>query len=139
MIKPEAGMPVIFHPQPSADNPMALIEHGFIDGMNADGSVNITVLRHAGVLRLSGVLLHQGFDGQPNPWGGYWCQFPNWFLQLMNRGPVFSANEVLISGVTQYRYDPFVPGSLHMVPVVPAGTVDPVQCGGCQPTSQVQG
>jgi hypothetical protein len=77
MIKPEIGMPVVFHH----------LDLGSIAGqINRVWSDNCVDVVAWGV-KHSSVLLHQGFDGQPNPTGSYWCQFPNWFVRMMNHLP----------------------------------------------------
>jgi hypothetical protein len=150
VIKPQVGMPVLFHPAPfyagdellRGDQPLA----AQISYVWSDTCVNLVVFdMHGTAVQRTSVTLHQDDEPLQNT---RWCQFPDWFVAFTKPrpcphctpigrfgGPMPTVRDAL-SGLP-----PTSPQLLHAIgAAVPAPAVTPDNLvAGCQPTSQVNG
>lgn len=124
MIKPELGMPVLYHQQAGDHFAGGETLAATITRVWSDGMVNLTVFDGDGLAQnRTSVLLHQGDDGQPNPVGGRWCQFPNWFLCLMVP-PRLIVNPGFRNDAEAWT----VRAPIPMPPQLPDGSISPIVC-----------
>lgn len=145
MIKPEIGMPVVYHQHGDDHYPGPRQLAALITRVWGDGMVNLTIFDGNGLAQSrTSVMLWQGADGEPAPQGGRWCAFPTWFRMVAAPRKCARCDVpepfVIPSLPFQVSHLDLVPHAIHVLPAagaVPAGTPDNVQ--GCQPTSQVNG
>lgn len=150
MVTPELGMPVVYHQHGDDHFPGAEQLAGVISRIWTPTCVNLVIFDGNGVAQnRTSVLLWQGADGEPQPTGGRWCQFPNWFVRLFVTQPVFQLVTFGGAPALDHRPPPFG-GSRYEPLQVPATQCDRVLCTcgmfpghycapDCSATSQVRG
>lgn len=137
IMKPELGMPVIYHPHGDDHFGTGLLA-ATISRVWGDECVNLMIVDGSGLVQSrASVLLWHGADGEVPPTGGRWCQFPNWFLRLMSPPlPIGMVQFVQQFAPPALRFDPFAPHAaapqVFEVLAVPAGSPDPVRFSGAQ-------
>lgn len=128
MIKPEIGMPVLYHPH--ADDHFGTAPcAGIVARVWGDNMVNLAIVDGSGLVQSrTSVFLYHPEDGQPQPTGGRWCQFPNWFLRM--QAPRFFGPAVAgLSALNAQAAHAVMPGSFfehHVSFQAPLGSPDKV-------------
>lgn len=135
MIKPQAGMPVLYHPMSGESfycgQPLA----AFITYVWGDACANLVVFDMYGHQhQVSSVTLWQPHMGTAmRPALGRWCEFPQWLVGALTPPVVYSLEPI----GPGHRVPPFGgPGNgspfvtFASAGAVPAGTPDPIQGNG---------